>query len=60
MNANDSTVTSATPPSQTASENHAPHVPGATVEPCEFERLLHRAMEILNTRAQAASSNSTA
>lgn len=31
--------------------------PGARVEPCEFENLLRRAMEILDTRARMAASS---
>jgi hypothetical protein len=36
-------------------ENHS----RARVEPCEFESLLQRAMEILNARARAAMTSSS-
>lgn len=33
--------------------------PGVRVEPCEFENLLRRAMEILDTRSRAAINDSS-
>jgi predicted kinase len=38
-----------------AQENHS----RTRVEPCEFESLLQRAMEILNARARAATASSS-
>jgi hypothetical protein len=41
-----------------SSQNLPDGIPsGARVEPCEFERLLQRAMEILNARARTAASS---
>lgn len=62
MNANDPNVPnvpSETLQPQTLAGNASSPCPGASVEACEFERLLNRAMEILNTRARAASTNSS-
>lgn len=39
-------------------ESAAAARPGARVEPCEFETLLRRAMEILDARAREATSPS--
>jgi hypothetical protein len=59
MNVNDPKVPPATPQSQTSGETNASTGPGTRVEPCEFESLLRRAMEILDTRARAATTSST-
>jgi len=50
-------VPPATPQSEIL-DNNASVRPGARVEPCEFENLLRRAMEILDTRARAATNDS--
>jgi hypothetical protein len=58
MNVNDPNTSSATPPSQSSVENTPSNRTGARVEPCEFESLLRRALEILDTRSRAATNNS--
>lgn len=58
MNLESPQIPPTTPQSEIPDKN-SPSVPaGVRVEPCEFENLLRRAMEILDTRARAATNDS--
>lgn len=59
MNVNDPNTSSATPQSPSSVENTPSNRTGARVEPCEFESLLRRALEILDTRARASTNSSS-
>jgi hypothetical protein len=58
MNLERPPIPSAPPQSQISDSDNSSIQPGARVEPCEFEDLLRRAMEILDTRARAATNGS--
>ncbi len=56
MNVQDPKLSSPSSNSPVSAESASSVPPGARVEPCEFESLLRRAMEIMNSRARAATS----
>ena len=58
MNLERPNIPPAAPQSQVPDADNLSIRPGVRVEPCEFENLLRRAMEILDTRSRAALNDS--
>ena len=58
MNLESPQIPATTPQSEIPDKDSASIHAGVRVEPCEFEDLLRRAMEILDTRARAATNDS--
>jgi hypothetical protein len=59
MNPNEIQFESQTPSLVPTKECREEHSPDTRMEPCEFENLLRRAMEIVSARAQSAPPSST-